>query len=349
MKTINWGIIGCGDVCEKKSGPAFNQINNSRLTGVMRRNGQLAQEYAKRHNVHFWTNSSKELIYHPEINAIYIATPPGSHLELALEVCRAGKPVYVEKPMARNHRECAEMIDAFSKAQIPLFIAYYKRSLERFNKVKDLIETYEIGEVKKVSYHFFQPFHKHFQKNIKKENIPWRLQAQSSGGGLFLDVGCHALDIMDYFFGALLEVKGHAKNQKSLYEVEDLVEMSFKTFNGAQGSASWNFSSSLTKDLMTISGSKGKIELSIFGNEPILLKKNNFFSKSTLFPIKNPSPIQKPMIESIVNQLTGKGTCPSTAESAARTSKVMDLVLQNYYGNRDENFWEKPKSWPGKR
>ena len=349
MKTISWGILGCGDVCEHKSGPAFNQIKNSRLVGVMRRNGQLAQEYAKRHNVPFWTDSSKELIYHPEINAIYIATPPGSHLELALEVCRAGKAVYVEKPMARNHRECAEMIAAYSKAKAPLFIAYYRRSLERFNIVKDLIEANEIGKVEKVTYEYSQPFHRQFQKNIKKETIPWRLQAQSSGGGLFLDVGCHALDIMDYFFGALLEVKGYAKNQKSLYEVEDLVKMSFKTSNEAQGSASWNFSSFFRKDLLSISGSKGKIELSIFGNEPIQLKKNKFFSKSTLFPIKNPSPIQKPMIESIVNQLTSKGTCPSTAESAARTSKVMDLVLQNYYGNRDENFWENPKSWPGKR
>ena len=349
MKTIRWGILGCGDVCEHKSGPAFNQIKNSRLLGVMRRNGDLAQSYAQRHNVPFWTSSSKELIYHPEIDAIYIATPPGSHLELALEVCRAGKPAYVEKPMARNHKECIEMIAAFSKAKVPLFIAYYRRSLERFNKVKHLIEDEEIGKVEKITYEYFQPFHKHFKKNIEKNNLPWRLQSQYSGGGLFLDVGCHALDILDYYFGALLEVKGYAKNIKSLYEVEDFVNMTFKTSNDALGSATWNFSSFLTKDILTIDGSKGKIELSIFGNEPIRLKKKKFFSKSIFFPIKNNPPIQKPMIESIVNQLLGKGTCPGSAESAARTSKVMDLVLKSYYGNREETFWENPKNWPGKK
>lgn len=206
----------------------------------------------------------------------------------------------------------------------------------------------KLARLKKLPMNIFNHFISILKKTLKKNNLPWRLQSQYSGGGLFLDVGCHALDILDYYFGALLEVKGYAKNIKSLYEVEDFVHMTFKTSNDALGSATWNFSSFLTKDILTISGSKGKIELSIFGNEPIRLKKNKFFSKSIFFPIKNNPPIQKPMIESIVNQLLGKGTCPGSAESAARTSKVMDLVLKNYYGNREENFWENPKNWPGK-
>ena len=341
---INWGILGCGDVCEHKSGPAFNQIKNSRLMGVMRRNGPLAQDYAKRHDVPFWTNSALELIQNPEINALYIATPPGNHLELALEACRFRKPVYVEKPMARNYTECLQMIEAFSKASIPLFVAYYRRSLPRFIKVKDLISSNEIGDIKKISYEYSQPFHRH----IKKEKLPWRVQAEHSGGGLFLDLGCHTLDIMDYFFGPLLEVNGKAENRKSPYQVEDCVRMSFKISNGAEGFASWNFSSFFNKDLMTIEGSKGKIELSTFGNQPIKLKKNKFLSSTQKFPLTNPSPIQKPMIESIVNQLNENGTCPSNGESGARTSKVMDLVLKSYYGNRGDKFWSNPQSWPGR-
>ncbi|MCX6333190.1 MAG: Gfo/Idh/MocA family oxidoreductase, partial [Bacteroidia bacterium] len=81
---INWGIIGCGNVTEVKSGPAFNKVNNSRLIAVMRRDAVLAEDYASRHNVpKFYTDASK-LINDPEINAVYIATPPSSHAEYAL-------------------------------------------------------------------------------------------------------------------------------------------------------------------------------------------------------------------------------------------------------------------------
>src|SRR3954454_8380540 len=142
---IGWGIIGCGDVTEVKSGPAFNQIENSRLVAVMRRDGEKARDYAARHGVPFWSGDADEVIHHPEVNAVYVATPPGSHLEYALKVCAAGKPAYVEKPMARNASECAAMVEAFEHAGLPLFVAYYRRALPRFLKVKELIESGRIG------------------------------------------------------------------------------------------------------------------------------------------------------------------------------------------------------------
>lgn len=103
---VNWGIIGCGNVTEVKSGPAFSKVENSRLVAVMRRNAALAEDYAKRHNVPKFYSKASDLINDPEVNAIYIATPPGSHMEYALEVIKAGKPVYIEKPMAVNYAEC---------------------------------------------------------------------------------------------------------------------------------------------------------------------------------------------------------------------------------------------------
>src|SRR5688572_390850 len=150
--TIRWGIIGCGDVCEVKSGPAFRKVEGSSLVAVMRRDAAKARDYAKRHGVARWYTSADEMIADGEVDAVYIATPPGSHEELAKKVAAAGKPCYVEKPMARTHGECVRIIDAFRAARVPLFVAYYRRRLPRFVKAKELIDTGALGRVTGIVY-----------------------------------------------------------------------------------------------------------------------------------------------------------------------------------------------------
>lgn len=136
MKEIRWGIIGCGDVTEVKSGPAFQRADGSSLVAVMRRSGDLAKDYARRHGVARWYENAEALINDPGVDAIYIATPPAFHKEYTLLSAAAGKPVYVEKPMALNFEECQEMIQACRSARVPLFVAYYRRALARFLKIK---------------------------------------------------------------------------------------------------------------------------------------------------------------------------------------------------------------------
>ncbi len=128
MRTIRWGIIGCGNVTEVKSGPGFQKAGNSSLVAVMRRNAALAQDYAGRHGVPRWYDDGAALIADPEVDAVYVATPPSSHKGYVLACAAAGKPVYVEKPMALDHGECEEMIAACRAANVPLFVAYYRRA-----------------------------------------------------------------------------------------------------------------------------------------------------------------------------------------------------------------------------
>src|SRR5580700_3113152 len=191
--SIRWGIIGCGDVAEVKSGPGFQQARDSELVAVMRRNRAMAADYAIRHNVPRWYDDADALIANPEVDAVYIATPPGNHMEYALKVCAAGKPCYVEKPMARSHAECRQMAAAFERAGLPLFVAYYRRALDRFINARNLIPRDAIGRVTGVNYRFTSPAAK-----LGGLPLPWRLQAEYAGGGLFLDLGCHTLDIIDF-------------------------------------------------------------------------------------------------------------------------------------------------------
>jgi 1,5-anhydro-D-fructose reductase (1,5-anhydro-D-mannitol-forming) len=340
-KFIRWGIIGCGDVTEVKSGPGFQKAHGSKLVAVMRRNGALAADYAKRHGVPRSYDNAQALVNDGEVDAVYIATPPGAHVEGALLAAAAGKPAYVEKPMARNTTECDAIIQAMSRAGQKLFVAYYRRALPRFVKVRDLLAGGAVGELTSVSYRMAQPL----PPNADPKNGAWRLDAANSGGGLLLDVGSHTLDLLDYFVGPLDDVAGHAARSGGVGDVEDTVVMRFRTARGVPGAAAWNFAAADKEDMLEFIGSEGRISLSVFGAEPVRLQNSGGIE---LFDLPHPPHVAQPLIQTIVDELLGRGSCPSTGESARRTSAVMDRVLAGYYGGRDDAFWARPHTWPGK-
>lgn len=341
LQTVRWGMIGAGSVTELKSGPAFQKADASSLTAVMRRSPGLAQDYARRHGVPRYHESVDELINDPQVDAVYIATPPGSHLELALKVCAARKPAYVEKPMARSYEECVHMNEAFEAAGLPLFVAYYRRRLPRFLAAKEVIERGQLGQITSISCRYT---HQRWEGSYNER--PWRLHPEHSGGGFFLDLGCHTLDILDFFLGPLRNVSGMAANVASSYSVEDCVVMQFRTEGGALGTASWNFAGHTREDVIEITGTYARMRMSTFGDEPIeILTKGGV----EMVHRANPLHVQQPLIQSIVDHLRGKGTCPSTGYSAGRTSRVMDVLLDSYYGGRADMFWTRPETWPGAR
>ena len=339
MKAVGWGIIGCGNVTEVKSGPAFWKIPDSTLVAVMRRDARLAHDYARRHGVSKWYADADELIADPDVTAVYIATPVGSHLEYALKVCAVGKPCYVEKPMARNATEAHIMVEAFKAANLPLFVAYYRRGLARFLKVRELVTSGALGTLTDVSFRYASTA----RQNVGE--LPWRLKAELSGGGLIMDVGCHTLDIIDFIAGPLTDVTGAATNMASVYEVEDNVTMQFRLPSGGRGAASWNFVSAQAEDSIVFSGTQGRITISTFGQEPVKLEKGKDIE---WFDLPHPPHVQKPLIGMIVDQLLGRGGCSSTGEAALRTTILLDRVLESYYGGRADAFWSRPETWPGR-
>ena len=324
MKTVRWGIIGCGNVTEVKSGPGFQKAQNSSLVAVMRRNGNLAQDYARRHGVPSWYDHAQGLIHDPNVNAIYIATPPSSHKAYTIMAAEAGKPVYVEKPMALNFGECQEMIDACQEAGVSLFVAYYRRSLARFMKIKELLDTGAIGNVRFVSITLYQSVR---PQELVASNLPWRVLPDIAGGGIFVDLAAHQLDFLDYVLGPIAAVQGFAGNQAGNYPAEDIVTGMFKFESGVQGTGAWCFTAFEAVDRTEIIGSNGRITYSTFGSEPVLLTTSD---GDTEFAIDYPSHIQQPLIQSVVDDLLGVGHCPSNGQSGARTSWVMDEMLAEY-------------------
>jgi predicted dehydrogenase len=324
-KPIKWGIIGVGDVCEIKSGPAFQKTEGSELISVMRRSGEMAKDFAERHGVPKWADNAESLLNDPEIDAIYIATPPNTHAEYAIKAAQAGKIVYVEKPMARTHQECLAMIEACKNANTPLFVAYYRRALPNFIKIKELIDNGAIGEVRFVNVRIQKPLHPDIVGfSINPNN--WRAKPAISGGGYFYDLGCHQLDILDFLFGPVVKASGFSKNQGGIYEADDIVVGNFTFENGVVGNGIWCFSTSDVSQMeeTIIVGSKGQISFPYFGDHSITLKVEG---KETLrFEFDIPRNIQQPFIQTIIDELNGNGTCPSHGESAARTNWVMEQI-----------------------
>jgi predicted dehydrogenase len=256
----------------------------------------------------------------PGVDAVYIATPPSTHREYTLAAAKAGKPVYVEKPMALNFAQCQEMIEACERARVPLFVAYYRRALPRFLQVKSWIDEGRIGKALAVSLRLFQ---KPSRNDL--ERIPhWRVDRAISGGGYFVDLGSHMIDLVQFLLGPIASVGGFTANQAGRYEVEDAVGATFRFESGVLGTGLWTFSAAENLDAVEIVGTKGRIRYATFENRPVTLEADGA-SESRSIP--HPEHIQQPLIQSVVHELLGKGSCPSTGRSGATTSRIMDRVL----------------------
>ena len=315
-------MIGTGNVTEKKSAPSFNKIANSQLVAVTNRTPDKAENYAQRHGIPTWYKDPYEVIRDPEVDIVYIATPPGSHMDYALETLRAGKPVYLEKPMARTGEECRIINEAAEKAGLPVFVAYYRRGLEYFKKVKSIIDDGTLGKILQINLQQYYPAR---MEDYDRANLPWRVIPEDAGGGYFHDLGCHALDILFHIFGNPLEVSGKASNVAGMYEPEDSLSASLVLPENLLVTGSWSFISpeAFQKDLVEVTGEKGKLSFGIFSFKPITLETGDH--KETIATIQ-PEHIQMPLIRTIVSELNGHGLCPSTGRTAEITSEVMDII-----------------------
>ncbi|MBC3844851.1 Gfo/Idh/MocA family oxidoreductase [Winogradskyella echinorum] len=321
MKTYNWGIIGCGNVTELKSGPAYQKTNGFNLVAVMRRDAEKVKDYAHRHSVpKFYTNAD-ELINDSEIDAVYIATPPDSHEYYALKVAKAGKICCIEKPMATSYEACVNINKAFKEKDLPLFVAYYRRSLPRFTKIKSWINDNKIGDIRHISWILNKPAN---SIDLSK-TYNWRTDSAIAYGGYFDDLASHGLDLFTFLLGDISEANGFSINQQGLYSAMDAVTGNWIHNSGITGSGSWNFGCEKREDHVQIFGNKGKIGFSVFDENPISINSNG---KIESFHIENPENIQIHHVQNIKSHLLNESLHPSTGSTATHTAWVMDRILK---------------------
>ncbi|WP_462152601.1 Gfo/Idh/MocA family protein [Pseudoalteromonas xiamenensis] len=317
---LRWGVIGCGSVTEVKSVPAYQQTDGFEVYAVMRRNHELALDYAKRHNVSHVHKSAEALISDPNIDAVYIATPPDTHLEYALAVANVGKICCIEKPLSPSFEESQQIYDAFEKRKIPLFVAYYRRSLPLFNAIKEVVDSGKIGKVRHVAWHYCRPA----SELDRSKEYNWRTDKNIATGGYFDDLASHGLDIFAYLFGDYSDAKGIGCNQLGLYSSYDSVSATWQHKSGVTGTGVWNFGSYTRVDEVIVYGSEGEIRFSIFRDQDAQV-----VTPTDVFELQHPYPkhIQKFHVENMQSALLDNKSHPSTGLTALHTSWVMDKIL----------------------
>ena len=327
MKYIRWGFIGCGEVTELKSGPAFAEVEGSSIVAVMSRSERRARSYAERHHIRKWYTDAQQLIDDPDVNAIYVATPPSSHAIYSIMAMKAGKPVYVEKPLAACYEDCARINRISEQTGVPCFVAYYRRYLPYFQRVKDIINNDVIGKVINVQVRFACP-----PRDIdyaKSGQLPWRLQPEISGGGYFYDLAPHQLDLLQDFFGVIVDAKGICANRGGLYSAEDTLSACFKFENGLPGSGSWCVvgHEAAREDCIEVIGDKGIVSFSVFDYKPIRLVNGD---GDNCISVPNPPYVQLPIIRSVIQHLQGLDVCTCTSVSATPVNWVLDRILGKF-------------------
>lgn len=363
-RTIRWGIIGLGDVVKFKTGPAFLQARGSDLAAVFSQTPGKASAWAAESGGPETVGYDRleDFLRDDRIDAYYIATPPGMHVHMAMKVATAAADksaaVYVEKPVGRSYEETATISASLQARGIPLFTAYTSRAYPRTIALKEIIDAGRIGQVTNITYRLKGASMVRGLDSSSKV-LPWRLCADVSGGGLFLDVGCHLVDRLDFVAGPLVDVSGQALNRQSPdQDVEDYVWLKAKIgpetskatnyCTDAQVDCIWDFTGDGDEqDELVFQGTKGSLRMKgMSPDAPIsLFGQDGSLEKDVMF---EPVPLAGlPLIQMVTDEIRGVGICPSNGVNARRTSAVMDIVLQSYYGGRGDDFFFRPEAWPG--
>jgi predicted dehydrogenase len=320
---VRVGIVGCGDVTEVKSGPAFQKLPGSALTAVMRRDGAKAEDYARRHGVPRWTDDARDLIHGDDVDLVYVATPPSSHAAYVEMAAATGKPVYVEKPMATTLLEAERMLGACRRAGVPLYVAYYRRAQPRFARARALLMEGAIGEVRAVRMTLAGPVG---PAADDPDQQGWRFDPEVAGGGLLMDLGSHQLDLLDHWLGPVVSVEAEARTLTPGSVVADEISARLTFDGGAHGTALWSFASATSQDEILVLGRRGRLSVPVFADGPIVWSGPDGQEHSET--IVQPEHAQQPLIRQMIDELRGVGgPCASTGVSAARTQGVLDAIL----------------------
>jgi 1,5-anhydro-D-fructose reductase (1,5-anhydro-D-mannitol-forming) len=296
MDNVRWGMIGCGQVAELKSGPGFQKAHGSALAAVMRRDVAKAEDFARRHGVPRVHRTADELIRDESVDAVYIATPPSSHCELALKVASA-----------RDRR---------------LWVAYYRRALPRFLKVRELLGAGALGRVTSLQIYVTERLATPERASV------WRFDPEVAGAGLFLDLASHCLDLVDFLLGPISRAAGFAVNTGGRYAAEDVTAAAFQLGDQVAGTGIWNFNASQTIDRLVVVGSDGELRTPIFTDvDDVVVSRGEH---QNVYRFRNPPHVHQPLIQTIVDEMLGHGRSESTGESGARASWVMDRCLETY-------------------
>ncbi|WP_195376644.1 Gfo/Idh/MocA family protein [Anaerotruncus rubiinfantis] len=325
MQTVNWGMIGCGEVTETKTGPGLYLARDSQLVGITSRTLSRAQAWVDRHGHGRVYENAATLARDPEIDILYVATTPDSHKQYALLAAESGKHCYLEKPIAMNMREAAEIQEAFRKSRTRCFVAHYRRGMGRFKRIRELLLAGEIGRVRCIRIFRSQRAVLPDPKTGKRN---WKYDPAYSGGGIFFEGDVHLIDLMDFLVGPLTCWQVCADRLTDAYPAEDLASIILRGQEGVLISGLWDYAAWKPQDEVEICGDKGLIRFHYADNSSPTILENESGTREICVPEERY--VGAPQVQDIVDDLLGRGNCSSTLDTAMRTMEICCGMWQSY-------------------
>lgn len=255
---VRWGIIGAGDIAHRVMAPAMHESLVSDLVAVMRTTLKGAEEFARQHGANRGYDKLQDLLADPNVDAVYVATPVARHLPDALAAIASGRHVLCEKPLALTVSEGEKIQKACQQSGITFMTCYYQRFNARHQKIKQLLGTGVIGQVTSVRINF--------SGRTRLNQDAWRQDPIQSGGGPYIDMGSHAVDLLRFFFGEVIEVFAFTDALSGDYAVEDTASSLLRLSNGIHAVVTSHWSSGDTdgnrNSMIEIAGTEGIIRSS---------------------------------------------------------------------------------------
>lgn len=318
MEEVRWGLIGCGDIAYKSVAPAIQNSENSVLVTVNRSDFSKAESFAAEFGAEKWTAKWQDLVIDEAINSVYVATPVYLHAEQTIAAAEAGKHVLCEKPMALNASECRKMIDASAANGVKLGIAYYRHLFPPVNRIKEIIESGEIGQIVHIQANNFENF-----------NLPpgapryWFLQKELAGGGPMMDMGCHRIEIFTNLLGPVQKTDSFLDNVVYKREVEDTATVHFEFENGATAVLVSSHGVFEPRDTLDIFGNKGSIHVPVL-DEGTMVIKTDKGTRTEEHP--NHKNFHQPLIDNFVQSIMEDSRPSITGETGMEIAILLDKI-----------------------
>lgn len=265
MEKIGVGIIGAGAVGYEHI-QGYRQTGQAEVLGVVTQTEAHAKKAAEKFGIKSWYTDYQELLNREDIKAVSICTPNYLHKKLVIDAAKAGKHIICEKPLAITIDEAEEMIKAADDAGVILMSPSHQRFVPVFQNIKAILDL--LGTITFVRYRFAHEGPYTSWKPISDEK--WFYDAKKSGGGVLLDLGPHALDLLDYFFGEVAIIKSAIiKTFARPTTCEDTAILLLQYKNGIIAELDTSWASNPAFNEIEIYGTEGTIKIDVWERSPI--------------------------------------------------------------------------------
>jgi len=320
IDALRWGIIGCGNVAEFKSGPPLYQTPGSELIAVMRRDAAKAADFARRHGARRWYTDAEALIADEDVNAIYIASPHNQHAAHVKLAAKSGKIVLCEKPLGISTAEAQACVDVCCMHNVPLAVAYYRRAWPIVQKMRELLNAGAIGDVVAARINLADYF-------AGDPDRPWLTSKAASGGGGLANAGSHWIDLARYLLGEVISVSAQCSSYASSFETEDTIVVQMETVTHALVSLSITLQSPINANEFEINGAAGRLRATSLADGQLLIDRVGEKTQALSLPRSRFAHAE--FIAALINQLRLDETSSIPGEEAVAVWKIMEAAYRS--------------------